>query len=137
MHSYHGIQRRVQEHVSSGRELECRHLSRRIRSDYGTIVVWQSMAYWQRSDASDDQPRAIVHESGWTTTIASELDPENVNVNVSLMYCSKAFRIESLNGPRMKKNDPLLRKIVHTHQELHNLHDSSIESFVIDASLQQ
>lgn len=130
MHSYHGIRRGSLERVTGGRELECRHLSRRIRNEYGTIIVWESMAYWQRSDAVDDRPRAVVHESGWTTTVASEQDPEHL----SIMYCSKAFRIESLNGPRMKKNDPLLRKIVHTHRELHNLHDSCVESFVIDAS---
>lgn len=121
------------ERVSGGRELECRSISRRIQNEHGMVLVWESMAYWQRSDASDDKPRAIVHESGWSVTFPSPQDPEHM----SLAHCCKSFRIESLNGPRMKRNDPLLRKMVHTYQELHNLHARSVESIVIDSSLQQ
>lgn len=33
---------------------------------YSMILVWDSMFFWQWLNVSDDQPRAIVHESGWS-----------------------------------------------------------------------
>lgn len=39
-----------------------------------------------------------------------QLDPEHM----SIVHCSKSFRIESVNCPRMKRSDPLLRNMVHT-----------------------
>lgn len=129
----HKILRGVLERVSGGRELECRSIYRRIQIQYGMLYLWESMAYWQRSDANDFKPRATVRESGWLVMFPSHQDPEHM----SIAYCSKTFLIESLNGPRMKKNDPLLRKIVHTCQEFHDFHARGVESAVIDSSLQQ
>lgn len=129
----HKILRAALDRVSGGREVDYRHLSRRIRNEHGTTVLWETTAYWHRSDTTDAKPRAMVHESGWLTMFPSPHDPENV----SIVYCSKSFRIESLNGPRMRRNDPLLRKIVHTCQEFHNFHGRTVEGIVIASSLQR
>lgn len=133
MSSDHKILRGALDRVSGGRDLQRQYLTRRIRNEHGTIVLWQSMEFWQRSDAVDCTPRAIVHESGWLVMFPSDQEPESV----SIVYCAKSFRIESVNGPRMKKNDPLLRKIVHTCQEFHNFHGRTVEGIAIGSSRQQ
>lgn len=133
MSTNHKTLRPALERVSGGRELECRTISRRIQHEHGMLYVWESEAYWHRSDAVDFNARAVVRESGWLVMFPSPQDPEHL----SIAYCAKAFRIESLNGPRMKRNDPLLRKIVHTCQEVHHFHAKGVESTVIDSSRQQ
>lgn len=116
------------DHISSGRQLEGRSILRRIRNEYGLVLLWESMSYWQIEDARDESPHAIVHESGW-----SIISP--VSDALSVCYFEKGFRISSSDGSPMKKRDPIVRTIVKTCQEFHHLQSRRTENMIIDRSI--
>lgn len=121
------------DRISGVRELEGRSLLRRIRTAYGALLIWESMSHWQRSEAGDKTPFAIVRESGW-----SIIAPANKHIDdLTIGYCGKSYRIQSSDGSSLKKSDPLVRKIVHTCQEFYNHHLRRGENTIMDRSLQR
>lgn len=118
------------DHVVGGRQLEGRSIMRRIRSDLGTVLLWETMSCWQGTDATEKNPDAIVRESGWSI-IAPVQDA------LSVCHFQKTFRISASDGSRMKKRDPLVRKIVHTCQEFHRVQTRRMENMVIDSNMQR
>lgn len=118
------------DHVVGGRQLEGRSVMRRVRNELGTVLLWETMSCWQGSDATDKDPLAIVRESGWSVIVP-------VQDELSVCHFQKTFRISASDGSRMKKRDPLVRKIVHTCQEFHRVQSRRTENIVVDTSMQR
>lgn len=121
------------DHVSGGRQLEGLSILRRIQHEYGIVLLWESMSYWQSSYESYQSPHAIVRESGWSIFASAQADIEDLSV----AYCGKSYRIRSFDGSHLRKSAPLAKEIVHLCQAFHDLQARRIENIAMDRTLQQ
>lgn len=124
------------DHASGSRELEGRTIVRRIVNEHGTLLLWETMSYWQSdtSASTADQPqpkRAMVRSSG-CAMIAPFKGYEDT---MSVAHCKIGIDIHSLDGSKMRKTDPLVRNIVCTFQRFHKAHAQVVENLVLDATM--
>lgn len=120
------------DRICGGRELEGRSITRRVRSEYGTVILWESLSTWQSARARKKKTHVLIHESGCSIIAPAAEDPDNVSVG----YCGKSFRMESADGSCLEKSDPIVQKIVDVFQEFQLIHMKRVENIAVNTNLQ-
>lgn len=74
----------------------------------------------------------MIHESGCSIIAPAAEDPDNVSVG----YCGKSFRMETANGSRLEKSDPIVEQIIDAFQMFQLIHMRRVENIAVDTNLQ-
>lgn len=124
------------DHSSGSREVEGRTIVRRIMNEHGTLLLWETMSYWQSDTAphvTDQSPpkRAMVRSSGYAMIAPFK----GYEATMSVAQCKIGIDIHSLDGSKMRKTDPLVRNIVSAFQRFHKAQAHVVENLVMDAAM--
>lgn len=115
-------------------EIDGRRIVRRVLTDYGTVLLWENMSYWQAHKSCEAPRRAIVRESGWS--IIAPVSFEGLE-STSVSHCNCFVNMYLIDGSRMKKTDPFTKSIVQSIQKLYEQQARNVENLVMDARIRR
>lgn len=104
---------------------------RRVRNEYGFVVMWESVSTWQSAEnGSDGNPkRAIVRDHGWT------IFAPGYAKEVTVSHCQIACTIESMDKMPLQQEDQLVNSIVRHNQHTIASQGQLMENKLMDWSL--
>lgn len=95
-------------------ELGCQSILRRVRSEYGVVLMWESISTWRNAaDAEGEPKRAMVCDSGWSIVAPAA----GFSTDTSIGHCQKVLRIQSMDDVPLKQEDKLVASIVRQSQK--------------------
>lgn len=115
-------------------EIDGRRIVRRVLTDYGSVLLWENLSYWQAHKSCDTPSRAIVRESGWS--IIAPFSYEGLE-STSVSYCNCFVNMYSVDGSKMKKTDPFTKSIIQSIQKLYQQQAQNVENLIISARLRR
>lgn len=110
-------------------EIDARTILRRVSTDHGTLIMWETMSFWQTHDSRETPQRAIVRESGWSV-IAPFCNGEFGNSSIA--RCEVSASINSADGSKMRQSDPLARGVISTIQNVLDQQSRNVENLFLD-----
>lgn len=120
--------------VESGRvDVDSRTIFRRVRNEYGFVVMWESVSTWQSAEnAADGNPkRAIVRDHGWSIFAPAA----GYAKDVSISHCQIACKIQSTDEMPLQQEDQFANSIVRHNQQTIASQSQLMENKLMDRSL--
>lgn len=109
-------------------DVHFRSMLRRVRSESGCILMWESVSTWQNADIEGNPTRVMVRDHGWSTVAPAA----GYAKDVSTSHCQMTCYIQSMDGMQLQQEDQLATSIIHYKEQTIASQSQLMENMLMD-----